>query len=95
MAEKLEVARPFLMVLLAERLNLKAASEYNYLNQSNCLTIDRIDDVQKFQKLMVTPSVSCAFLCFQCSKCQNFVISYFVRDCFVIVGSFQHCSDSS
>ncbi|KAF3534456.1 hypothetical protein DY000_02038564 [Brassica cretica] len=38
--------------ILKERLNLKAASEYNYLNQSNCLTIDRIDDVQKFHKLM-------------------------------------------
>ncbi|CAN6915246.1 unnamed protein product [Brassica oleracea] len=49
---KLETCEPFLMVLLAERLNLKAASEYNYLNQSNCLTIDRIDDVQKFHKLM-------------------------------------------
>ncbi|KAG2245357.1 hypothetical protein Bca52824_092781 [Brassica carinata] len=38
--------------ILKERLNLKAASEYNYLNQSNCLTIDRIDDAQKFHKLM-------------------------------------------
>ncbi|KAG5414126.1 hypothetical protein IGI04_001693 [Brassica rapa subsp. trilocularis] len=38
--------------ILKERLNLKEASEYNYLNQSNCLTIDRIDDAQKFHKLM-------------------------------------------
>ncbi|KAG5376487.1 hypothetical protein IGI04_041083, partial [Brassica rapa subsp. trilocularis] len=36
-----------------KKLKLKAASEYNYLNQSNCLTIDRIDDSQKFHKLMV------------------------------------------
>ncbi|CAF2150248.1 unnamed protein product [Brassica napus] len=49
---KLETCEQFLMVLLAERLNLKEASEYNYLNQSNCLTIDRIDDAQKFHKLM-------------------------------------------
>ncbi|XP_023635551.1 myosin-4 isoform X2 [Capsella rubella] len=38
--------------ILKERLKLKAASEYNYLNQSNCLTIDRINDAQKFHKLM-------------------------------------------
>uniref|UniRef100_M4F3Y9 Myosin motor domain-containing protein n=1 Tax=Brassica campestris TaxID=3711 RepID=M4F3Y9_BRACM len=38
--------------ILKEKLKLKAASEYNYLNQSNCLTIDRIDDSQKFHKLM-------------------------------------------
>ncbi|KAG7545982.1 Myosin head motor domain [Arabidopsis suecica] len=38
--------------ILKERLKLKAASEYNYLNQSNCLIIDRTDDAQKFHKLM-------------------------------------------
>ncbi|XP_010438625.1 PREDICTED: myosin-4-like [Camelina sativa] len=38
--------------ILIERLKLKAASEYNYLNQSKCLTIDRINDAQKFHKLM-------------------------------------------
>ncbi|KAL1203060.1 Myosin-4 [Cardamine amara subsp. amara] len=37
---------------LKERLKLKAANEYNYLNQSNCLTIGGIDDAQKFQKVM-------------------------------------------
>ncbi|XP_043688998.1 myosin-2-like isoform X2 [Telopea speciosissima] len=37
---------------LKERLNLKLASEYEYLKQSNCLTIDDIDDVQKFHILM-------------------------------------------
>ncbi|XP_010536994.1 PREDICTED: myosin-2-like isoform X2 [Tarenaya hassleriana] len=37
---------------LRERLKLKTASEYNYLNQSDCLTIDGVDDAMKFQKLM-------------------------------------------
>ncbi|KAJ4875611.1 Myosin-2 [Raphanus sativus] len=38
--------------VLKERLKLKAASEYTYLNQSDCLTIDRVDDAQKFRKLL-------------------------------------------
>ncbi|XP_050216632.1 myosin-2 isoform X2 [Mercurialis annua] len=38
--------------ILRERLNLKMASEYNYLNQSECLSIDGVDDALKFQKLM-------------------------------------------
>ncbi|KAL0688646.1 hypothetical protein Bca4012_088323 [Brassica carinata] len=50
--ETCDSARKGASPILKERLNLKAASEYNYLNQSNCLTIDRIDDVQKFHKLM-------------------------------------------
>ncbi|XP_054815599.1 myosin-2 isoform X3 [Prosopis cineraria] len=37
---------------IKERLNLKAASEYKYLSQSDCMTIDGIDDVKKFHKLM-------------------------------------------
>ena len=37
----------------AERLNLRAASEYKYLNQSDCMTIDGVDDAKKFQRLMV------------------------------------------
>ncbi|KAM7277865.1 hypothetical protein ACFE04_004999 [Oxalis oulophora] len=37
---------------LKERLNLKAASEYNYLNQSECLTICGVDDAKKFHKLV-------------------------------------------
>ena len=41
------------MVLFVERLKLKTASEYTYLNQSDCLTIDRVDDAQKFRKLLV------------------------------------------
>ncbi|XP_043688469.1 myosin-2-like isoform X2 [Telopea speciosissima] len=37
---------------LKERLNLKTASEYDYLKQSNCLTIVDVDDAQKFHILM-------------------------------------------
>uniref|UniRef100_A0A1D1Z755 Unconventional myosin-Va n=1 Tax=Anthurium amnicola TaxID=1678845 RepID=A0A1D1Z755_9ARAE len=37
---------------LRERLNLKAAGEYEYLKQSKCLTIDGVDDVQRFQMLV-------------------------------------------
>ncbi|KAL9270038.1 Myosin-2-like protein [Drosera capensis] len=32
-------------------LNIKAASQYNYLNQSNCLAIDGVDDARKFNNL--------------------------------------------
>ncbi|XP_006464677.1 myosin-2 isoform X2 [Citrus sinensis] len=37
---------------LKERLNLKVANDYNYLNQSECLTIDGVDDAQNFHNLM-------------------------------------------
>ncbi|OVA20205.1 IQ motif [Macleaya cordata] len=37
---------------LKEKLNLKMASEYNYLRQSDCLTIDDVDDAGRFQMLM-------------------------------------------
>ncbi|KAI3427532.1 uncharacterized protein J3R85_009358 [Psidium guajava] len=37
---------------LKEKLNLKVASEYNYLKQSDCLTIDGVDDAKKFQMLL-------------------------------------------
>ncbi|KAF7822772.1 myosin-2 isoform X1 [Senna tora] len=37
---------------LKERLNLKAANEYKYLNQSDCMTIDGVDDAKRFNKLM-------------------------------------------
>lgn len=37
---------------LKERLNLKAANEYEYLKQSDCLTIDDVDDAQRFHILM-------------------------------------------
>ncbi|XP_048420103.1 myosin-2 isoform X3 [Pyrus x bretschneideri] len=37
---------------LKERLNLKRASEYKYLNQSDCLEIDGVDDARKFHILV-------------------------------------------
>lgn len=37
---------------LKERLNLKAACEYKYLNQSDCMTIGGIDDAKNFHQLM-------------------------------------------
>ncbi|ESQ43042.1 hypothetical protein EUTSA_v10012475mg [Eutrema salsugineum] len=39
-------------LILKERLKLKTASEYTYLNQSDCLTITGVDDAQKFHKLL-------------------------------------------
>ncbi|XP_061367190.1 myosin-2-like isoform X2 [Gastrolobium bilobum] len=36
---------------LKERLNLRTTSEYKYLNQSGCLTIDGVDDAKNFQQL--------------------------------------------
>ncbi|KAJ0974888.1 hypothetical protein J5N97_016853 [Dioscorea zingiberensis] len=38
--------------LLKEQLNLKPAYEYEYLKQNGCLTIDGVDDAQRFHKLM-------------------------------------------
>ncbi|KAL1206546.1 Myosin-2 [Cardamine amara subsp. amara] len=38
--------------ILKERLKLKTASEYTYLSQSDCLTINGVDDAQKFHKLL-------------------------------------------
>ncbi|WOL04874.1 myosin-1-like [Canna indica] len=37
---------------IPDELNLKAADEYEYLKQSNCLTIDNVDDAQRFHILM-------------------------------------------
>ncbi|GLJ33257.1 hypothetical protein SUGI_0669180 [Cryptomeria japonica] len=37
---------------LREQLNLKPAEEYSYLNQSNCLTIDEVDDAQRFKSIL-------------------------------------------
>nr|KJB13453.1 hypothetical protein B456_002G076300 [Gossypium raimondii] len=37
---------------LREKLNLKMASEYNYLIQSDSLVINGVDDAKKFQKLV-------------------------------------------
>lgn len=37
----------------AEKLNLKMATEYKYLNQSDCLAIDGVDEAEKFHTLLV------------------------------------------
>ncbi|KAF6167645.1 hypothetical protein GIB67_031228 [Kingdonia uniflora] len=37
---------------MADKLNIKIANEYYYLKQSNCLTIDEVDDAQRFHILM-------------------------------------------
>nr|XP_010905572.2 myosin-1 isoform X1 [Elaeis guineensis] len=37
---------------LKEQLKLKAANEYKYLKQSDCVRIDDVDDAQRFQMLM-------------------------------------------
>ncbi|KAK4255746.1 hypothetical protein QN277_008704 [Acacia crassicarpa] len=37
---------------LKERLNLREASKYKYLNQSDCMTIDGVDDAKMFNKLL-------------------------------------------
>lgn len=37
---------------LREKLNLKSADEYYYLNHSNCQTIDSVDDMKKFHLLL-------------------------------------------
>ncbi|KAL0646398.1 hypothetical protein Bca4012_044689 [Brassica carinata] len=50
--ETCDSAREGASPVLKERLKLKTASEYTYLNQSDCLTIDRVDDAQKFRKLL-------------------------------------------
>lgn len=38
--------------VLKEKLNLRMASEYRYLNQSDCLAIHGVDDARKFHMLM-------------------------------------------
>ena len=42
------------MFFFAEKLNLRMASEYRYLNQSDCLPIHGVDDARKFHMLMVS-----------------------------------------
>ncbi|KAF9611830.1 hypothetical protein IFM89_035815 [Coptis chinensis] len=37
---------------LKERLNLKMAGEYHYLKQSDCLTVNDVDDARRFHLLM-------------------------------------------
>ncbi|KAJ6724404.1 MYOSIN-2 ISOFORM X1 [Salix viminalis] len=40
------------LVFSADRLNLRMASEYKYLNQSECLVVDGVDDGMEFHKLV-------------------------------------------
>lgn len=42
-----------ILVFFAERLSLRAATEYKYLNQSDCITIAGVDDAKKFHQLVV------------------------------------------
>lgn len=56
----------------ADRLKLRSAEEYRYLNQSSCLSIDNVDDARQFcflrvraiptgpRKLGITPGI-CSF----------------------------------
>ncbi|XP_020257832.1 myosin-2-like [Asparagus officinalis] len=46
---------------LKEKLNLKAANEYEYLKQSNCLTITDIDDAKRFH--MLTEALDIVKIC--------------------------------
>jgi hypothetical protein len=42
-----------ILLSYAERLNLRAAREYKYLNQSDCMTVDGIDDAKNLHRLKV------------------------------------------
>lgn len=77
------------MVSIVERLKLKTASEYTYLNQSDCLTIDGVDDAQKFRKLLV---ISLCFL-FLPVLATGFVNSFCLSQSSNFVGIFRHCSN--
>ncbi|KAL5548017.1 hypothetical protein UlMin_003248 [Ulmus minor] len=46
---------------LRERLNLRMASEYKYLNQSDCLTLDGVSDAQQFR--MLTEALDVVQIC--------------------------------
>lgn len=50
-------------IILAERLNLKEANEYEYLKQSDCLTIVDVDDARRFHILMVSWKLDCDHTC--------------------------------
>lgn len=42
-----------ILVSFAERLSLRAAMEYKYLNQSDCITVAGVDDAKNFHQLVV------------------------------------------
>lgn len=58
-----------IMLLVAERLNLKMAGDYKYLSQSGCLAIDGVDDAQKFHMLMVI--IGSCYQCQEKRECHN------------------------
>lgn len=41
-------------ILLSDKLKLKGASDYNFLNQSDCLVIHDVHDAKKFHMLVVS-----------------------------------------
>lgn len=43
----------FSTVFSAEKLNLRNANEFKYLNQSNCFTVSGVDDAEQFRVVMV------------------------------------------
>lgn len=49
----------YLLVLLwnTEKINLKSASEYKYLGQSNCYSINGVDDAERFRVVTVQYSL--------------------------------------
>lgn len=49
------------MISYSGRLRLKRASDYKYLNQSDCLEIHNIDDAQKFHNFTVFNSFLISF----------------------------------
>lgn len=48
-----------LFISLSERLRLKKACDYTYLNQSDCLEINDVDDAQNLHMLMVMQPIYC------------------------------------
>lgn len=91
----------------AERLKLKVASEYNYLNQSECLVIDGVNDSLNFHKLVVSDKIKrLVFTATIYMVKAPFSLHFYFMDprmtwfllfllvCFLISpGSFRHCSN--
>lgn len=43
--------------MFTDKLKIKGATEYNYLNQSDCLVLNGVDDAKKFHMLMVIQEI--------------------------------------
>lgn len=67
-------------ILWADRLNLRPAKEYRYLNQSSCMAIDKVDDAKQFELLKVRP-----IFCKHFSLCSGVCSSCFENQCVVQV----------